>query len=325
MADPTAVRRPRQDVERQLRCGDADAPGCYPDNGGVHTNSGVGNKTFYLISQGGTFNGQTITGIDAGDAGLTQVGEAVALRRPVADLGQRLRRPGRRARPELPGPVAATAPPDSPPPTAPNVHKATLATELRTTPTNEPAAGRRRARPARRGRRAAGAVRQRDRRTRPRSSRPGALDPATASRARAATPPPATTPGSPTTRRPRRQPADARDADRAAGRAADVPVVPAVAAARATSAAARTTTAGPSRSTTRRRAGRDGPALGERPDGRPISPAGNPAGGQRASAATAAARWPAGSTSRGSPARRCGRSSRCAARSVASAGGSTTS
>ncbi len=43
----------------------ADSPG-YGDNGGVHTNSGVGNKTAYLISQGGTFNGQTITGIDAG-------------------------------------------------------------------------------------------------------------------------------------------------------------------------------------------------------------------------------------------------------------------
>ena len=42
------------------------------DNGGVHTNSGVGNKAFYLISQGGTFNGQTITGIDAGDARLAK-------------------------------------------------------------------------------------------------------------------------------------------------------------------------------------------------------------------------------------------------------------
>lgn len=44
----------------------------YADNGGVHTNSGVGNKTAYLISQGGTFNGQTITGIDAGDPSLTR-------------------------------------------------------------------------------------------------------------------------------------------------------------------------------------------------------------------------------------------------------------
>ena len=43
----------------------------YSDSGGVHTNSGVGNKTAYLISQGGTFNGQTITGIDT-DAGLTK-------------------------------------------------------------------------------------------------------------------------------------------------------------------------------------------------------------------------------------------------------------
>ena len=43
----------------------------YADNGGVHTNSGVGNKTAYLISQGGSFNGQTITGIDGGDPTLT--------------------------------------------------------------------------------------------------------------------------------------------------------------------------------------------------------------------------------------------------------------
>ena len=44
----------------------------YSDEDGVHSNSGVGNKTFYLISQGGTFNGQTITGIDAGDPTLTK-------------------------------------------------------------------------------------------------------------------------------------------------------------------------------------------------------------------------------------------------------------
>ena len=31
----------------------------YDDNGAVHLNDGVGNKTAYLISQGGTFNGQT--------------------------------------------------------------------------------------------------------------------------------------------------------------------------------------------------------------------------------------------------------------------------
>ncbi|WP_151082086.1 M4 family metallopeptidase [Nocardioides cynanchi] len=34
------------------------------DNGAVHTDSGVGNKAFYLISQGGTFGGRTIHGMD---------------------------------------------------------------------------------------------------------------------------------------------------------------------------------------------------------------------------------------------------------------------
>lgn len=33
------------------------------DNGGVHTNSGVGNKAAYLIANGGTFNGVTVKGI----------------------------------------------------------------------------------------------------------------------------------------------------------------------------------------------------------------------------------------------------------------------
>ena len=46
----------------------------FDDNGGVHVNDGVGNKTAYLISQGGTFNGQTITGIDVGDVGLAKTG-----------------------------------------------------------------------------------------------------------------------------------------------------------------------------------------------------------------------------------------------------------
>ena len=46
----------------------------FDDNGGVHVNDGVGNKTAYLISQGGSFNGQTVTGIDTGDAGLAKTG-----------------------------------------------------------------------------------------------------------------------------------------------------------------------------------------------------------------------------------------------------------
>ena len=40
----------------------------------MHDNDGVGNKTAYLISQGGTFNGRTIAGIDSGDPGLAKTG-----------------------------------------------------------------------------------------------------------------------------------------------------------------------------------------------------------------------------------------------------------
>ena len=58
MKDPTGVRRPRPD----------DEPDYYrrpdeQDNGGVHTNSGVDNKAASLITDGGTFNGQTVTGL----------------------------------------------------------------------------------------------------------------------------------------------------------------------------------------------------------------------------------------------------------------------
>ena len=44
------------------------------DGGAVHDNDGVGNKTAYLISQGGTFNGRTVTGIDSGDPSLAKTG-----------------------------------------------------------------------------------------------------------------------------------------------------------------------------------------------------------------------------------------------------------
>ncbi len=46
--------------------------GCTPSNGndycGVHTNSGVGNKWFYLLSDGGTFHSVTVTGINVSHA-----------------------------------------------------------------------------------------------------------------------------------------------------------------------------------------------------------------------------------------------------------------
>jgi bacillolysin len=41
------------------------------DAGGVHTNSGVGNKAAYLMAAGGAFNGQTVTGI--GGAKVAQI------------------------------------------------------------------------------------------------------------------------------------------------------------------------------------------------------------------------------------------------------------
>ncbi|MEV5002072.1 M4 family metallopeptidase [Nocardioides sp. LML1-1-1.1] len=67
MADPTVFGQPDR-MTSALWAADPR----YVDNGGVHTNSGVGNKTFHLISQGGTFNGQTVTGIDTGDPSLTK-------------------------------------------------------------------------------------------------------------------------------------------------------------------------------------------------------------------------------------------------------------
>lgn len=67
MADPTIHEQPDRMTSALW---EADENSLYADNGGVHTNSGVGNKTAYLISQGGTFNGRTVTGIDAADATL---------------------------------------------------------------------------------------------------------------------------------------------------------------------------------------------------------------------------------------------------------------
>jgi bacillolysin len=108
---------------------------CYSDEDGVHSNSGVGNHTFYLASQGGTFNGQTITGIDTGDANLTKsaklwlltdqtltsgsdyADEAAVLEQSCAALQSQ-------------GVMTAA--------NCAAVHQATLATELRTTPTNNP-------------------------------------------------------------------------------------------------------------------------------------------------------------------------------------------
>ena len=97
---PDPLRPARPDDQPHLRDRRLD-----DDNGAVHHNDGVGNKTAYLISQGGTFNGQTITGIDAGDPGLAKTGRLyletimrLTSGAEYADLGRRAGHHLRRAR-----------------------------------------------------------------------------------------------------------------------------------------------------------------------------------------------------------------------------------
>lgn len=67
MQDPTLHGQPDRMRSPLYGAGDAAV-----DNGEVHLNSGVGNKTAYLISRGGSFNGVTVAGIDGTDAQLTK-------------------------------------------------------------------------------------------------------------------------------------------------------------------------------------------------------------------------------------------------------------
>ena len=53
MSDPTVFGDPDRVSHPNYSCG-------FADNGGVHINSGVPNKNFYLLTEGGAFNGQTI-------------------------------------------------------------------------------------------------------------------------------------------------------------------------------------------------------------------------------------------------------------------------
>jgi Zn-dependent metalloprotease len=129
LANPTTYGQPDRTTSNLYT---ADAG--YGDAGGVHTNSGVGNKTAYLISQGGTFNGQTITGIDGADAALTKTArlyvdviERLSSGADYADLGSQLDQSCQDLlAAAVPGFTAADC-------TA--VHKATVATELATAPT----------------------------------------------------------------------------------------------------------------------------------------------------------------------------------------------
>lgn len=112
-----------------------DADASYADGGGVHSNSGVGNKTAYLMSQGGAFNGQTISGIDVGDPGLTKTGrlyldviQRASSGTDYADLALLLD--------QSCSDLRAAASPGFTEATCTAVHQAGLATELSQTPTN---------------------------------------------------------------------------------------------------------------------------------------------------------------------------------------------
>ena len=124
LQDPTVFGDP--DRTRSPQC--VAGPGGNHDNGGVHSNSGVGNKTAYLIMKGGTFNGQTITGIDAGDTYTKTaklyllVDQSLASGADYADLAAVLDQSCNALVGHRPGFTAADCA---------NVHKATLATQLR--------------------------------------------------------------------------------------------------------------------------------------------------------------------------------------------------
>jgi bacillolysin len=125
MKDPGRFGQPdRMTSRRYAHAGDFD-------NGGVHTNSGVGNRTFYLISQGGRQGGRTVHGIDGRSLGKSatlylDVIQHLVSGSDYADLAAVLDHSCRSlAHHHRSGFTRADCR---------NVHRATLATELRTTP-----------------------------------------------------------------------------------------------------------------------------------------------------------------------------------------------
>jgi len=62
MADPPVYGDPDRMGSPLYYTGSADFD-YFGDNGGVHTNSGVNNKAVYLMTDGDTFNGETVTGL----------------------------------------------------------------------------------------------------------------------------------------------------------------------------------------------------------------------------------------------------------------------
>ncbi len=66
MMNPTLFRDPASTKDANYSCN------ANVDNGGVHTNSGVGNKAYALMTDGGTFNGYTIRGIGLAKAAAVE-------------------------------------------------------------------------------------------------------------------------------------------------------------------------------------------------------------------------------------------------------------
>ncbi len=100
----------------------------------VHANSGVGNKTGYLITHGATFNGQTVVGIGATKAAALywKVEGALPTKATYADLGRALAASCQR--------LLGTAGSGFTSGDCDNVKRATWATELLPKPANVPAA-----------------------------------------------------------------------------------------------------------------------------------------------------------------------------------------
>lgn len=133
LQDPTVNGDPDR-TQSPLYVDDLGGGLFYNDNGGVHQNSGVSNKAAYLIMEGGTFNGQTVVGIDGGDtfpktARLYQlVNESMSSGADFADLGNVLVQSCN----SLVGSFGFVAGDCT------NVAKAALATQLAQTPANAP-------------------------------------------------------------------------------------------------------------------------------------------------------------------------------------------
>jgi Zn-dependent metalloprotease len=124
MKNPGKFRQPEMMTSRRYARGEFD-------NGGVHINSGVGNRTFYLISQGGKQGGEHVRGIDGPSLKKSatlylDVIQHLVSGSDYADLAAVLDRSCHAlARHHTVGMTAANCR---------NVHRATLATRLRTTP-----------------------------------------------------------------------------------------------------------------------------------------------------------------------------------------------